>query len=96
MTTKESARCVIEAYSLKFEFQLFTKKLKPWDSRAEKYIVTLNKMLDELKKKRMKDLELNMLGYDEVGYYDYDDWRTNVADGVFCSEALNNCWDKFE
>lgn len=33
---------------------------------------------------------------DEVGYYnddDYDDGRTNCADGAIGSEAFDSCWD---
>jgi len=45
----------------------------------------------------MEDSELDVLGdHDDVGYYDYDgDWgATNAADGAFCPEALDSCWDK--
>jgi hypothetical protein len=46
----------------------------------------------------MEDLEQDMLGYDDdVGYYDYDendDGVMNAADGAFCPEALDSCWDK--
>ena len=46
----------------------------------------------------MENLERDMYGDDDdVGYYDYDendDWCTNAADGAFCPEALNSCWDK--
>lgn len=41
-----------------------------------------------------KDLERDIFGYDdenEVGYYDYNDWGTNAADGAFCPEALDSC-----
>ena len=100
MITKKSARRVIETYSLKYKSQSLTKKLKSWNSKVEKYIVILKKMLDELKNKRMKNLKQNMLEYNkDVNYYDYDeydDWSTNAADEIFCSEALNNCWNKSE
>jgi hypothetical protein len=33
---------------------------------------------------------------DDVGYYENDDWDdypVNAADGTFCPEALDSCWD---
>lgn len=87
-----------KAHSLEYEPQSPTKKLESWGSRAKKYIVTLNMLLDELEDKRMENLERDMFEYDEdVGYYDYDEydnWSTNAADGAFCPEALDSCWDK--
>ncbi len=98
MATEESARRVTEAHSPGYEPQSPTKKLGSWGSGAKKHIVTLNMLLDELKDKRMENLERDMLEYDEdVGYYDYDEydnWSTNAADGAFCPEALDSCWDK--
>jgi hypothetical protein len=51
--------------------------------------VILDKMLEVLEEWRMEHLERDMFGYDDdVGYYDYDDWSTNAANGAFCPEAL--------
>lgn len=54
--------------------------------------------LDHSEVKRMEDLERDMFGYDEdMNSYDYDgndNWSTNFADGAFCTEALDSCWDK--
>lgn len=54
-------------------------------------------MVEGLWEQRIENSELDVLGDDDdVGYYDYDgDWgATNAADGAFCPEALDSCWDK--
>ncbi len=98
MATEESARRVAEAHSQGYESQSPTKKLGPWGSGTKKQVVTLDKMLEELEDKRMEDLEQDMFEYDEdADYYDCDEddnWSTNAADGAFCPEALDSCWDK--
>jgi hypothetical protein len=55
--------------------------------------------LKSWRSREWRDLEQDMFGYDDdVGYYDYDendDWGgMNTADGAFCPEALDSCWDK--
>jgi len=94
MAMEESARRGAEAHSPGYEPQSPTKKLGPWGSGTEKYVVTLEKMLIDLGEKRMEDLEQDMFGYDEDVGNDYDDWSTNATDGAFCPEALDSCWDK--
>jgi hypothetical protein len=61
--------------------------------------MTLDEIVEDLWEQWMGDAaELEMLVEDEdVGYYDYDDddWGgTNAADGAFCPEAFDSCWDK--
>ena len=95
---EKSALRVAKARSPGYEPQSPMKKLRPWGSGIEKHVVTLDKMLEDLEEWRMENLERDMFGDDDmVGYYDYDendDWSTNAADGAFCSEALDSCWDK--
>ena len=97
---EESALRMAEAHSPGYEPQSPTKKLGPWGSGTEKCVVTSDKMLEDLEERKMEDLERDMCGDDDdndVGYYDYDendDWSTNAADGAFCPEALDSCWDK--
>ena len=93
---EESARHVANAKSPGYDPQSFTKTLGPWGSGTKKPAMTLDKMLQELEERIIEDLEGDMFGYDDdVGYYDYDydDWSTNAADGAFCPEALDSCWD---
>jgi exonuclease 3'-5' domain-containing protein 1 len=88
---EKSALRVAEAHSPEYEPQSPTKKLGPWGSGTEKRFVALDNMLEDLE----EHLERDMFGDDDdVGYYDYDDWSTNAADGAFCPEALDSCWDK--
>lgn len=95
---EENALRVAEAHSPGYEPQSPTKKLGPWGSGTGKRVVTLDKILEDLEERGMEDLERDMFGDDDdVGYYDYDendDWSTNAADGAFCPEALDSCWDK--
>ena len=56
MATKENACGVIEVHSPRPEPQSPTKKLGPGISRAEKHIVTLDKMLDELEERIWRTL----------------------------------------
>jgi hypothetical protein len=60
--------------------------------------MTLNKILKDLEKQRLKNLKRNIFkNDDDVGYYDYDendDWSMNTANKAFYSEALNSCWNK--
>lgn len=71
------------------------KNNQPFHRRRPRHV-----QLDHSEEKRMEDLEGDMFGYDEdMGYYDYDgndNWSTNVADGAFCHEALDSCWDNSE
>jgi hypothetical protein len=61
--------------------------------------VTLDEMLEEWEQRREDDLARDIFGDDEVGYYDYDDYdyddgKTNCADGAICPEAFDSCWDR--
>jgi len=90
MAMEESARRVADAHSPGYDPQSPTKKLGPWGSGTKRHTVTLDKVLEEVE-------ERDMFGYDDdVGYYDHDDdWGgMNAADGAFCPEALDSCWDK--
>jgi len=57
-------------------------------------------MLEEWEQRREDDLAWDIFGDDdEVGYYDYDDYdyddgKTNCADGAICPEAFDSCWDR--
>jgi exonuclease 3'-5' domain-containing protein 1 len=93
---EESARRVTEAHSPGYGSQSPTKKLGPWGSGIKRRGV--DKMLEELEQRREDDLARDIFGDDdEVGYYDYDDYddgKTNCADGAFCPEAFDSCWDR--
>jgi exonuclease 3'-5' domain-containing protein 1 len=95
---EESVRRVAEAHSPSYEPQSPTKKLGPWGSGTERRGVTLDKMLEEWEQQREVDLARDIFGNDdEVGCYDYDDYddgKTNCADGAFDPEAFDSCWDR--
>ncbi|OBT43284.1 hypothetical protein VE00_06925 [Pseudogymnoascus sp. WSF 3629] len=94
---EESTRRVADAYSPWYDPQSPTKELGPW-GWGSKPTMTLDEILEELEEKRMEDLERDIFGFDdddEVGYYNHDDWGvTNTADGAFCPEAFDSCWDR--
>jgi len=80
---QESERRVAEAHSPGYEPQLPAKKLGLWGSETERRVVTLDEMLDELEQRRENDLARDIIGDDdEVGYYDYDDYKVNSGDAV--------------
>jgi exonuclease 3'-5' domain-containing protein 1 len=96
---EQSALRVAEACSPGYEPQSASKKLGPWGSGIIRHVMTLDETVEDLWEQWMGDAaELEMLVEDEdVGYYDYDDddWGgTNAADGAFCPEAFDSCWDK--
>ena len=106
---EETARRITEAHSPEYNPQSPSKKLGPWgqdksmatfNDLEDYYMESLEQDMfwndDDLEDYYMECLEQDMFGNDdEVGYYEYDDdWSTNAADGAFCPEALDSCWDK--
>lgn len=94
---EESAKRVVEAQSPTYDPQAPSKKVGPWGLGGEMRRTTMDEMLDELDNQRMDAMARDMFGdADEVGYYEYDDdgGGTNAADGAFCPEAFDSCWDR--
>jgi hypothetical protein len=59
--------------------------------------VILDKVLKEVKERRIKDLKRDIFGYgDDVDYYDNknNNRGINTTNRIFYPEVLDNYWDK--